>query len=73
MLLYGFRRFIFDARWCDSVALRFWKFSKANADISLLLKPKPKRDHFKDKVVWITGASSGSSFLSFLIVTKTIN
>ncbi|XP_062523974.1 dehydrogenase/reductase SDR family member 7-like isoform X2 [Corticium candelabrum] len=37
----------------------FWKFSRADADISLLLKPTPKRDHFKDKVVWITGASSG--------------
>ncbi|XP_062499102.1 dehydrogenase/reductase SDR family member 7-like [Corticium candelabrum] len=36
-----------------------WKFIKADADISLLMKPTPNRLHFKDKVVWITGASSG--------------
>lgn len=38
-------------------------FVTADADLSLLLKGKHKRDAFKGKVVWVTGASQVSSMV----------
>jgi hypothetical protein len=43
--------------------IALYAFATADADISLLLRGKHKRDAFAGKVVWVTGASQVRGFL----------
>ena len=48
-----------------------WKWRKADANLTLLLHRAPISGYFRDKVFWITGASSGSE--SQISTDKSIN
>ena len=40
------------------IACLLWMWRKADADLTLLLHQALRDGHFKDKVFWVTGASS---------------
>jgi chemotaxis methyl-accepting protein methylase len=54
------------------LALKLVQFYGADADLSVL-GSKMKPQYFEGKVVWVTGASSGSKPISIWILLQQIN